>query len=260
MAAEAKKPTFATLQTAFANAVIDASVTTPPDVTSHTACTPTRRFNVYRNNVAHSLSEALVAQFPATHRLLGDEAFRAVASLYLKVEPPKSPVLLLYGRTFPDFLLAQPELDAVSYVADVARLEWLWSHAYHAADVAPLPADTLAAIPPEHLADTHFAIHPSVGLVNSAVPVVSIWETNRQDETVQAIDLSSGGEEALVCRPAYDVEVHRLPPGTARLIDELGDGRPLGAAAEAAASTAAAFSPADSLTALLRSRIITQSW
>ena len=97
------------------------------------------RFAVYRNNVAHSLTEALGTTFAATKTALGDAPFRALALAHVREEPPTSPVLFTYGATFPD-RLADPALR------DLARLEHARVQAFHAADAEPASLDALGAM------------------------------------------------------------------------------------------------------------------
>ncbi len=60
-------------QSAFRAAILDADRPAPPDLQDGLGRPAKRRFNVYRNNVAVSLTEALEAGFPAVARLLGEE-------------------------------------------------------------------------------------------------------------------------------------------------------------------------------------------
>src|SRR5680860_545523 len=92
------------LQTGFARAVIDADAAVPPPVTSHTGRRPSKRFNVYRNNIHASLISVLQGRFPAVARLVGDEFFAALARVYISKQPPRSPILMEYGETFSRFL------------------------------------------------------------------------------------------------------------------------------------------------------------
>ncbi len=73
----------------------------PAGVTARRADETSRRFAVYRNNVVHSLTEALKRRFPVVERLVGPEFFRALAPLYLAADPPSSPVLIRWGAGFP---------------------------------------------------------------------------------------------------------------------------------------------------------------
>ena len=61
-------------------------------------------------------------------------------SLYVTSEPPRSPVLLEYGDSFPQFLRNIGQGAAADYLADVAELEAARTRAYHAADATPLHA------------------------------------------------------------------------------------------------------------------------
>lgn len=227
-------PPFAELQDCFAAAIRDAGGGLPQPVTSHTARHPLKRFNVYRNNVYVSLIEVLQGRFPAVTRLVGEEFFRAMARVYVEQEPPRSPMMLYYGEGFPAFLETFGPVRDTPYLADVARIEAAWNRAYHAADSQPAAAEALAAIAPGRLPGVIFELHPSLGLVTSPYPALSIWETNTADAEVKPIGLEQGGgEDAMIVRPELTVNVHRLPPGAFAFIRMLANGAGLGEAYEA---------------------------
>lgn len=200
------------IQSDFATALLDPSLAVPLDVTSHTMPRPTRRFAVYRNNVVASLTDVLQGHFPVVARLVGEEFFRPMARRFIVDHPPRSPILSRYGGLFPAFIQKFPPVQDLPYLADVARLEWLRRQAYHARDQVPLTAAVLEALPKTRLPRLTFDLHPSVGLLVSRFPVVSIWRTNTLDAEVEAISLDIGGESALVVRPLLDVQVVPLPP------------------------------------------------
>ncbi|MDQ0314167.1 HvfC/BufC N-terminal domain-containing protein [Amorphus orientalis] len=209
-----------------------------------------KRFGVYRNTVASTLTEALSATFPAVVRLVGEEFFAAAARAFASEEKPASPLLFRYGAGFPDFLARLPSLAPYPYIPDVARLDWAWLQAYHAADEAPLDPSALAGIAPDRLDHLRLALHPAAHLIVSPFPAVTIWEANRSDGPAPE-RLPDGGEDALVTRPDLDVEVRRLPPGAATLLSALDRGLPLGPAATAAVQEAPDFDLAASLSVLL---------
>ena len=201
------------LQSEFATALRDPGRGLPVDVISHNARHPTRRFNVYRNNVFASLTDLLQAYFPVVARLVGEEFFRAMAHDFIVRDPPRSPILSRFGARFPPFIQKFPAAQDLPYLADVARLEWLQQRAYHAQDRVPINPRKLASVPAEQLPDIAFKLHPSVGLLVSRFPVISIWQTNTMDSEVRPISLDKGGEAALVVRPQLDVQVVPLPIG-----------------------------------------------
>ena len=218
---------------AFLAAVSDPAHPVPGGLFGPDGATDAKRFQVYRNTVASTLAEALAATFPAVVRLLGAEFFAAAAGAYAAAEKPASPLLFRYGASFPDFLGRLDSLAAYPYVPDVARLDFAWLVAYHAADADPLSAEALAQVQPERLADTRLTLHPATRIVVSGYPLVTIWSANRGDGPVPD-RLPDHGEDALVARPDIAVSVHPLPAGGAAFARALGEGLPLGAAAATA--------------------------
>ena len=110
-----------------------------------------KRFGVYRNNVIAGLVSSLAARFPVVGRLVGDEFFGAMARCYVIDQPPRSPVLLLYGDTFPEFIENFVPAGSIEYLADVARLEFAKGRAYHATDASPLHRKIMAALRADRL-------------------------------------------------------------------------------------------------------------
>ncbi len=168
---------FSETQKAFAGAVLDAEAAVPTGLARKAEGAPSRRFGVYRNNVYAGLIDILAGRFPVVARLVGEEFFRAMARDYVEHEPPSSAVLLRYGAGFADFIAGFPPAATVPYLADMAALEWLRHSAYHAADAVPLPLQALASAA-DHAADAVLALHPSLGVVRSSYPIVSIYELN----------------------------------------------------------------------------------
>jgi hypothetical protein len=243
-----------TLQKRFLLALLDRTREMPPDIWATGQKWPERRFNVYRNNVFVSLTEALVTRFPVCHALVGDEFFRAMARVFIELSPPRSPVLITYGDDFANFVETFPPARPVSYLGDVAHLEAALTRAYHAADASPLTVDELAAFAPYRWEHTHVELHPSVQIITSLYPIISIWETHICSGEHPMID-NSIGEDALVARPDFHVELHRLPPGAAAFLMALLKGASLRAAADVAAADPR-FDLITTLSGILAVRII----
>jgi hypothetical protein len=199
-------------------------------VTSHTTRTPQKRFAVYRNNVVAGLIAALRTQFPATERIVGDEFFAAMAREYVVTEPPSSPILVAYGYRFPDFIAAFPPAAELPYLADVARLEVARTRAYHAADAVPLDPSRWQQLDQTALHGAQIALHPSIQILRSPHPIVTIWSMNSGDAEPGSI-VDCGAEDALVLRPYLDIQVRRIPAGGAAFLSALAFGAALGDAA-----------------------------
>ena len=111
--------------------------------------------------------------------------------------------------------------------------------AYHAADAVPLPLQAIASAA-DRAADAVLALHPSLGVVRSSYPIVSIYELNAESGDVPHARLA-GSEDALVARSGLKVEIRRLPEGGAPFILALKDGKTIGEAAILALHESSAF-------------------
>ena len=247
---------FAALQTDFAQALLDPDRPVPAELTSHTVRHPQKRFAVYRNNVVVSLVNALRAKFPATERIVGDEFFAAMARVFVTAYPPRSKILHTYGDDFGDFIAAFEPASELPYLADVARLEAARTRAYHAADVAPLTASEFSEIDPHSVGNLRLTLHPSLQVLRSSHPVVTIWAMNAGEIALGPVD-PDAAEDALILRPALDVAVRALPPGGAAFLLALSGGASLAEAAANAASDDARFDLTANLAGLVGSGAVT---
>lgn len=244
-------------QAAFAAALLADRPRCPDGLRTWNGSDPAPRFAVYRNNVIVSLIDALADAYPVTRALVGDEFFHAMARAHARAHPPRTPVLARYGADFADFVAAFGPAASLPYLPDVARLEWLYVLAFHAADADPLAMDRIAVLlaDPDRLRQTRFVLHPSFAVLQSAYAVASLWAAHRDRSPLSAIDPASG-EAALVRRNGLQVEILHLDRAAAEFIAALRQGRCLGDAADAALSLAADFDLAGCLGLLIRSGAI----
>lgn len=202
------------------------------------------RFAIHRNNVLAGLVKVLEARFPVTRRLVGDAFFAMMAADFVRASPPHSPVLLEYGEALPAFIAAFIPARDLAYLPDVARLEYALHAATHGAEATPLEGGALQQVPPECMAELSLSLHPTLMLLESRYPIVSIWRANQPGESgVVAAGLP--GEAALVVRPHLIPVLDIVPAAALPFIAGLADGLALGTAAERAAD------PAFDLTAAL---------
>src|SRR5208337_957674 len=154
----------------FAAALRDPATPPPAATRGRKGAPDGRRFAVYRNNVAVGLIGAIESRYPATRRILGEQAFRGLARAYVQAEKPRSPVLIAYGESFPDFITGSCEILGFPYLADVARLENAWVEAYHAADADAASLAYLAALDPPRLAGAQIQFPPAARLILFGTP------------------------------------------------------------------------------------------
>lgn len=241
-------------QDTFRAALLDPAHPVPPGLGDSAARPAGARFNVYRNNVAVSLTEALRTGFPIITKLLGQQNMDGLAGIYLRAHPPASPLMMHYGTGFPDFLAATPQLAHLGYLADIARLELALRQSYHAADAPPIDPAALADLPPEDLLHCTVTLAPALRLLRSDWPIYDIWRFNTEPGAPKP---TPGAQNILITRPEFDPQPHLLPPGAATWIEALGRAVPIGEALDTAQQGAPDFDLGASLTLLLQGGALT---
>lgn len=216
-------------QAATSLALNDPTQQSPESVLGREADGTSRRFNIYRNNRAGSLIDALSSTYPVLYRLLGDEFFRAAARQFIDITPPKSPVLSEYGYGFGAFVQRLPGTSNFPYLADVAELEWHRLQSYHAANDLVLAPDALQSIEPTNLVGCWLKRHSATALVESQWPVGSIW-ANSQGGDAGQVNISQA-EAVLITRPRLEVQLQLLSSDGALFLQHLLEGSTIAEAA-----------------------------
>jgi hypothetical protein len=143
----------------------------------------------------------------------------------------------------------------IEYIADIAELEMLRQKAKSAAHAQPLDAPALSSLPAKRLWEMRIFLHPSVCLVQSRFPMVTIWENNRTDDGDGLIERWMA-EAAIVARPLLKVEVRRLPSGGHAFLSALSEGKTVATAVEIATEASAGFNVVSCLTLLDDVRVV----
>jgi hypothetical protein len=240
-------------QSRFRAALLDPARPAPDGLCDGAARPAGRRFDVYRNNVAVSLTEALRSGFPVLTKLLGRQNMDGLAGLFLRAHPPSSPLMMHYGAALPGFITALPQLPHLGYLPDVARLELALRGSYHAADSAPIDPDILARTDPEDLMAARLTLAPAAILVRSEWPIFDIWRYNTQEGAPKP---RAGAQDVLIVRPDFDPEPHLLAQGGGAFVAAVQAGAPFGAAQDAALADAPEFDLAAILHVLLTGRAL----
>jgi hypothetical protein len=69
-----------------------------------------------------------------------------MAGAFARANPPRSPVMAHYGAGFAGFIEEFPPAAGLPYLADVARLELLRVHAYHAVEAQAVSPESIALL------------------------------------------------------------------------------------------------------------------
>ncbi len=234
----------------FSRAILDPDLPVPEGLVAPDGRISIKRFAVYRNNVVAGLIDVLRAAYPAVRRIVGDDFFAAMARIHVAECPPESPIVLDYGRAFAGFIASFPPVRALPYLADVARIERAWLEAYHAVEAVPVLSRVLAQIPAARVPSLRLRLHPSLRIVGSDLPALTIWQMNSRAAVPAAVDLAQGGEIALIARPGAEVEVRQVAPEIASFIAALLCGETVLNAVLQGIATSPRFDPTGALAGL----------
>jgi hypothetical protein len=208
------------------------------------------RLGIYRNNLREGFIKALAIEYPVVEKLVGVEFFRQTALEFQLQFPSRRGDLTHVGEPFAEFLRARFGNGEYAWLPDIAALEWALQAVAVAPEV-PGPALTqLADIAPHRFQDLVFEPNPSTRLVESAFPVVRIWQTNQPDAAPETVDLDAGGDRVLVRRRGGELEFVRLDAADFTFARMLARRTPLGLATDASLAVDPGFDLGRALTSL----------
>ena len=221
------------------------------------------RLAVHRNTFIGTLVEALAESFPVTRALAGAAFFDAMARARVLAEPPGSPVLCEYFRSFPTFVAAFAPAQAVPVLAEMAALEALRLRAYHAADAEPagLAEFHRLACDAALFECTAARLHPAAHWLSAEHALLELWQAHDEAEDLAAVDLrgidACRAQDLLVHRPSVQVRMRALPEGAVAFLDSLAAGASFATAFAAAAANPLA-EPAALFSLLLQEGLVSE--
>ncbi|WP_019939646.1 DNA-binding domain-containing protein [Bordetella sp. FB-8] len=205
---------------------------------------PVQRLDIYRHSSEEIHAAALRTAYPAVRALVGDAYFDQTALQYRRAFPSRCGNLQKFGEMFGEFLAMQVQVAGIAYLGDVARLEWQRQQVALAADAQPMSVsafvDGLALVD----GPIRLGLVPSMGVVASAHPVLTIWRFATDPENAPSA-LPRTGESVLIWRDADQVAMSRLHTASHACIDAIIRGRSV----DAAYATAYALDPEFDLSA-----------
>ena len=240
-------------QTEFRSALLDPAQIAPAGLVNPDGSAATKRFDVYRNNVAVSLTEALETAFPVIRKLIGDQNFKGLAGIFLRQHPPSSPLLMLYGAEMPSFLESFEPFKQLPYLADVARLELSLRESYHAANAQTFDPSILQSLSEDALLGSRIRFAPAMRLIRSRYPIHGIWQMNMIPDAPKP---AARGENVLVTRPEFDPVQTLLVPGAGLFVDRLKSGANFGEALAIVTERLPEFNLSEALIQLIESAAI----
>lgn len=204
------------------------------------------RLAVYADGYRVRLREALAEVYGAVHHVVGERAFRQLAADYAVHHPSRDYNLSLTGRHLPGFLARHPLTQRLPPLPDLARLEWAVSVAFHAPAREPIDPARLTALSLDDWQRARLVFHPSVSVVESAWPILDIWQARTAPREQIDIDVARRPQSVLVFRRGLTVRCELIEPAQAAVARGLLSGQPLGAVCAAALAPPPAARPGGS--------------
>lgn len=160
-----------TLQSQFQSALLDKQPAAPGLLSARGVV----QFGVYRNAYRARLRGALRDNFEVLPRVMGDDAFDALANAYINAHPSRHYSLRWFGHALGVFMADHAVLVDHPAMVDLARMEWALRTAFDAAPATLLTPAELAAVPAQDWAQLVFTLHPSVQLLDLQWAVGPVW-------------------------------------------------------------------------------------
>ncbi|MGF1686919.1 DNA-binding domain-containing protein [Photobacterium japonica] len=157
--------------------------------------TPEQRIQLYRNNFIISLTDVLQATYPCTAAVVGEDCFDQLARQHVLNMPLSQGDVSDYGGGFADTLCAimaeQPALaEAVPYLPDLARLEWLVDVARQHMPITPaFDMAQLAHINDDNIGRLRFEPAATTTGFTADHAVATLWLMIQRNE-VEVIDMT----------------------------------------------------------------------
>jgi len=191
---------------------------------------------VYRNTTTKGLVDAIMAQFPTVTSVVGPDWMAVAARAFGSSHPPTAAPLVVYGQEFADWLDGPAREQDLPYLADLARLDRLWTECHTAADDPDLAPDALSRLDAKDFGSFRLTPRASSRWASFPWAVPTLWQALREDSALAGFDLEDRAEGLLLTRPDLDVAFSVVAPGAVAFLAACAEGLSMAAAAAAALS------------------------
>ncbi|WP_345797896.1 DNA-binding domain-containing protein [Castellaniella sp. MT123] len=250
------KPHLRELQTAFLAALFDDGAPGPVASISGNGLAPEARLRIYRRSCTEIQTAALRTSYPAVLALVGQDWFDQTARHYRSRYPSHSGNLQELGEHFADFLETIPAGRTLSYLADVARLEWLRQETILAADAKALTFDDFMICLDGAGGSLRIGLHNCVRLLGSPHRVLTIWRFALAPEGI--LNPEGQGENVMLWREDGEVVMTSVDAATFTYVAALAAGASLEEAGTSSIALDDGFNAAQCMNELIRHHLITR--
>lgn len=234
-------------QQALQQAIVGGTDAAPPGLLRPQPGGAPARLDVYRHAYRARLLAALRDHHEVLARVLGDEAFDALAADYIDAQPSRTPSIRWYGAGFAAALAARAAAGDARLphpaLVDLARMEAALREVFDAADAPPLGRADLAGLPPADWPALRLRLHPAVRRLALDWAVEPVWAALRAAAPGAEPELPAPAARPhtlLVWRAGLDTRWRSLADEEAALLARVADGQPFAALCAQAGDAAVA--------------------
>jgi hypothetical protein len=214
------------------------------------------RLSIYRNNVVSRLSETLRAAFPVVCRIVGTDCFDYATHRFMDEHLPSEACLSAYGAQFPDFLKSLLPLLDLSYLPDVARLEWSIAQVVRAVPQDWLPITRLGDLGCDP-ADLRLRITACVEYLASDFRIDQIWIAHQHADQGSSSWHIEEGPTYLAAHAGETLRLVAIPKAAWIFRSHLAQGLTLGSATALALDVDPHFDISSALGSLFGEHLVT---
>lgn len=185
---------------------------------------PIQRIGIYHGMYMLRMIEALAADYPAVAQFAGEAAFESAVREYVHRFPSRSYTLNRLGDAFPEWI-AGSALKRRAFLHDLATLELAMTQVFDEAEREPLPADAIAALPPEQIAGARLVTIPALRLLSFAYDADEAFQAFRDERPIKP-----RREKTYLAVHRRDYSVFRMPlsPEAFSFLESLVSGQSIG--------------------------------
>jgi hypothetical protein len=185
------------------------------DVPIKGALSLSEALSIHRGTAIGGLVNALRLTHPTIDALVGEDYFDHVARAYVLSHPPRHAHLDIYGAAFAAFVESFPSAQGLSYLADVARLDWAVDRALHRSGaMRTITIDAQVAI----------RLPTSMAVLELSYPAHIIRESLGNDAALAAINLEASSHYIAIWRQNDAAAVLAIRPAAGRFLTALVEG------------------------------------
>jgi hypothetical protein len=254
MAGSSVVPSLRELQLAFCGSIIGPASNDLLSLIIGDGFAPVERFSIYRNNVLFRLSETLREAFPVVRQIVGPRFFDYAAHTFIEGHLPSEACLATYGADFPKFLKSFSAVSQLSYLPDVAQLEWSISRVVRATPEVCQPISLLRDLRADP-ASVRLRLTPCVEFLSSRFRIDQIWIAHQEDSDSRNWHIDSGAAN-LSIHACESSRLNIIPQGTWEFRSRLADGDTLGRATSVALDVDPGFDISQALASLFEERLV----